>query len=113
YLYTNTLTTLPAGIFEGLTALETLKLDGNELECLPTSILVEVHDDVSFWGDGLHVDLYGDECGCSVANVTDNVCGEEACTPGPVGYTCATTSTPEQTWTSDSTPIVVGIVSAV
>ncbi|CAM9712648.1 unnamed protein product, partial [Ectocarpus sp. 6 AP-2014] len=54
-----------------------------------------------------HVDLYGDECGCSVANVTDNVCGEEACTPGPVGYTCATTST------SDSTPIVAGIVSAV
>ena len=26
--------------------------------------------------------------GCSVANVTDNVCGEEACSPGPVGYTC-------------------------
>lgn len=25
--------------------------------------------------------------GCSVANVT-NVCGEEICTPGPVGYTC-------------------------
>ncbi|CAM9285931.1 unnamed protein product, partial [Pylaiella littoralis] len=53
---------------------------------------------------------------CSVANVTDNVCDEEACTPGPVGYTCApslgvtsttspvTTSTPEQTSTSDSTP---------
>lgn len=30
--------------------------------------------------------------GCSVANVTDNVCGEEACTPGPVGYTCGETS---------------------
>ncbi|CAN0344511.1 unnamed protein product [Ectocarpus sp. 6 AP-2014] len=71
-----------------------LKLDGNELECLPTSILVEVDDDASFFADGVHVDLYGDECGCSVANVTDNVCGEEACTPGPVGYTCAAVLTP-------------------
>ncbi|CAN0192791.1 unnamed protein product [Ectocarpus sp. 6 AP-2014] len=88
-LYNNSLTTLPAGIFEGLTALADMKLDGNELECLPTSILVEVDDDATDWADGLHVDLYGDECGCSVTNVTDNVCGEEACTPGPVGYTCA------------------------
>ncbi|CAM9364466.1 unnamed protein product, partial [Pylaiella littoralis] len=125
------------------------KLDGNELECLPTSILVEVDDDASIWAEGVHVDLYGDECGCSVADVTDNVCDEEACTPGPVGYTCApvpefaspapasssgatsptptpgpslgvtsttspvTTSTPEQASTSDSTPTVAGIVSAV
>ncbi|CAN0274037.1 unnamed protein product [Ectocarpus sp. 6 AP-2014] len=114
WLSSNALTTLPAGIFEGLTALELLlfkrehqtsaknsfgtyavkarlKLDGNELECLPTSILVEVDDDASDVADGLHVDLYGDECGCSVATVTDNVCGEEACTPGPVGYTCGKT----------------------
>ncbi|CAM9712621.1 unnamed protein product, partial [Ectocarpus sp. 6 AP-2014] len=39
------------------------KLDGNELECLPTSMLVEVDDDASAVADGLHVDLYGDECG--------------------------------------------------
>lgn len=26
--------------------------------------------------------------GCSVPDVTDNVCGDEACTPGTVGYTC-------------------------
>ncbi|CAM9532219.1 unnamed protein product [Ectocarpus sp. 6 AP-2014] len=94
YLFHNALTTLPEGIFEGLTALERLRLEGNELECLPTSILVEVDDDASSLADGLHVDFYGDECGCSVANVTDNVCDEEACTPGPVGYTCAAVLTP-------------------
>ncbi|CAN0504915.1 unnamed protein product, partial [Ectocarpus sp. 12 AP-2014] len=32
--------------------------------------------------------------GCSVANVTDNVCGEESCIPGPVGYTCALSGPP-------------------
>lgn len=26
--------------------------------------------------------------GCSIPDVTDNVCGEETCTPGPEGYTC-------------------------
>ncbi len=26
--------------------------------------------------------------GCSITGVTDNVCGDEACTPGEFGYTC-------------------------
>ncbi|CAM9662308.1 unnamed protein product [Ectocarpus sp. 4 AP-2014] len=83
----NALTTLPAGIFEGLTALTNMELDGNDLECLPIIplTLAEVDDD---FADGLHVDFYGEECGCSVANLTENLCGEETCTPGPAGFTC-------------------------
>ncbi|CAM9156032.1 unnamed protein product [Pylaiella littoralis] len=143
YLHDNALTTLPAGIFEGL-ALEYLSLDGNDLECLPIipETLEELDDDASFYADGLHVDEYGEECGCSAANVTD-VCGAEICTPGPVGYTCdpavptpapapvlpATTApegpslvaTPSPSsgiaqgpdQDSDSTPIIAGVVSAV
>ncbi len=26
--------------------------------------------------------------GCSITGVTDNVCGDEVCTPGEFGYTC-------------------------
>ncbi|CAN0222017.1 unnamed protein product [Pylaiella littoralis] len=90
FMSDNALTTLPAGIFEGLTTLERLTLQGNSLDCLPIvpSTLVEVDDDASDFADGLHVDPHGDECGCSVANVTENVCSEEICTPGSVGYTC-------------------------
>eukprot|EP00903_Cladosiphon_okamuranus_P017814 g16394.t1 len=85
----NAFTTLPAGIFEGLIALEQLNLDGNDLECLPfiPNALEELDDDVTRSTDGLHVDAYGEECGCSAADGT-NVCGEEICTPGPFGYTC-------------------------
>ncbi|CBJ27694.1 Tyrosine kinase specific for activated (GTP-bound) p21cdc42Hs/ leucine rich repeat protein [Ectocarpus siliculosus] len=83
-LYNNTLTTLPAGIFEGLTALAELKLDGNELECLPTSILVEVDDDATDWADGLHVDLYGDECAAVLTPAPS-----PAVTTAPVAATAA------------------------
>ncbi|CAN0441159.1 unnamed protein product [Pylaiella littoralis] len=86
----NDLTTLPEGIFGNLTALTYLRLDGNALECLPfiPTALEEA--------DGLEVDLYGDECGCSTADVT-NVCGEETCTPGEFGYTCGTAPVQEPT----------------
>ncbi|CAM9992093.1 unnamed protein product [Scytosiphon promiscuus] len=93
YLNSNALTTLPRNIFQNLTALETLRLDGNSLECLPETTLEEVDDDATIEEVGLHVDTYGDECGCVILDVTDNVCGEETCTPGSTGYTCATTST--------------------
>ncbi|CAM9265476.1 unnamed protein product, partial [Ectocarpus sp. 8 AP-2014] len=93
-LANNDLTTLPEGVFQGLSDLTTLWLDGNALECLPSTTLVEVDDDVS---DGLHVDAYGDECGCSITGVVDNVCGEETCTPGDEGYTCAATLVPAPT----------------
>ncbi|CBJ30846.1 similar to CG1848-PA, isoform A/ leucine rich repeat protein [Ectocarpus siliculosus] len=94
WLTYNNLTTLPEGIFGGLTGLEYLNLDGNALECLPSTTLVEVDDYASFYEIGLHVDPYGDECGCSIEGVIDNVCGQEACTPGDEGYTCAVTLAP-------------------
>ncbi|CAN0238534.1 unnamed protein product, partial [Pylaiella littoralis] len=83
WLFGNSLTTLPEGIFEDLTALTRLRLEGNALECLPIipSALVEVDDDATQFEDGLHVDPYGAECGCSIPDVTDNVCGQETCTP--------------------------------
>ncbi|CAM9415830.1 unnamed protein product [Ectocarpus fasciculatus] len=91
YLHWNQLTTLPEGIFGGLTALITLRLDLNSLECLPplSTTLVELDENAPFWEEGLHVDAYGDECGCSIDGVTDNVCGQNTCTPGDEGYTCA------------------------
>ncbi|CAM9996955.1 unnamed protein product, partial [Ectocarpus sp. 4 AP-2014] len=92
----NALRTLPEGIFEGLTSLETLYINNNSLECLPT-----VPSSVTV----LDVDSYGDECGCSIPNVTDNVCGLAACTPGPVGYTCGGTTlapTPTLTLTTEA-----------
>ncbi|CAM9241655.1 unnamed protein product, partial [Scytosiphon promiscuus] len=93
YLGNNDLTTLPEGIFQGLTALGHVRLNGNSLECLPATNL-EILDDDATWGEeGLHVDEYGDECGCLILNVTDNVCGEETCTPGAAGYTCASPTT--------------------
>ncbi|CAM9095208.1 unnamed protein product [Ectocarpus sp. 6 AP-2014] len=87
-LLNNNLTTLPEGIFQGLPALTILKLDGNSLECLPSTTLMEVDDDAT---DRLHVDAFGDECGCSIEGVIDNVCGQKTCTPGDEGYTCAAT----------------------
>lgn len=36
----------------------------------------------------LRNDLLQSFSGCSIGNVIDNVCGQETCTPGPVGYTC-------------------------
>ncbi|CAM9404226.1 unnamed protein product [Ectocarpus sp. 12 AP-2014] len=93
-MYNNDLTTLPEGIFQGLTALEYLNLNGNSLDCLPSTSLVEVDDNASVYEDGLHVDAYGDECGCSIEGVMDNVCGEETCTPGDEGYTCGATISP-------------------
>ncbi|CAM9729911.1 unnamed protein product, partial [Ectocarpus fasciculatus] len=96
HLDNNNLTTLQAGIFEVHTALEDLNLRGNSLECLPTvpSTLVEVDDDGGSFPDGLHVDQYGDLCGCSIPDVTDNVCDPYDCTPGAEGYTCAPTVAP-------------------
>ncbi|CAM9478389.1 unnamed protein product, partial [Ectocarpus fasciculatus] len=91
WLQNNNLTTLPEGLFEGLTALTILWLDGNSLECLPSTTLVDIDDDAT---DGLHVDAYGGECGCSIEGVIDNVCGQETCTPGDEGYTCAATLSP-------------------
>eukprot|EP00752_Nemacystus_decipiens_P014886 g13254.t1 len=89
---------LPGGLFHGLTALEELYMDWNLLTTLPASIfrdltsltiLVELDDDVTVqFAGGLEVDPYGDECGCSIPDVTGNVCGEQTCTPGPEGYTC-------------------------
>ncbi|CAM9883592.1 unnamed protein product [Scytosiphon promiscuus] len=32
--------------------------------------------------------------GCPILNVTDDVCGEETCTPGAEGYTCGEHSSP-------------------
>eukprot|EP00903_Cladosiphon_okamuranus_P017040 g15705.t1 len=73
----NDLTTLPAGIFEGLTALTRLFLNGNPLECLPASSASSIDADA------------GDECGCSIADGPENLCGEaQECTPGSEGYTC-------------------------
>eukprot|EP00903_Cladosiphon_okamuranus_P021655 g19909.t1 len=82
HLGRNALTILPEGIFGNLTALETLTMEGNALECLPViqAEMVEVL-----------VDPYGDECGCSTADVT-NVCGQETCAPGEYGYSCGATS---------------------
>ncbi|CAM9849968.1 unnamed protein product [Ectocarpus sp. 6 AP-2014] len=94
WLLNNSLTTLPDGIFQGLPALTTLWLDGNSLECLPSTTLVEVDDSASFDEPGLHVDEHGDECGCSIEGVIDNMCGQETCTPGDEGYTCAATLAP-------------------
>ncbi|CAN0189135.1 unnamed protein product, partial [Ectocarpus sp. 6 AP-2014] len=88
WLNDNVLATLPEGVFEDLTALTFLDLIGNPLECLPETTLAAAADDDA---DGLHVDIYGTECGCAVTGVT-NVCGAETCTPGPVGYTCAATT---------------------
>lgn len=34
--------------------------------------------------------------GCSVPGVTDNVCDEATCTPGPEGYTCGEIKIPEE-----------------
>eukprot|EP00903_Cladosiphon_okamuranus_P015103 g13970.t1 len=93
YMDWNGLTTLPARIFEDLTSLTTLVLVNNDLECLPMTpmSLMELDDYVTInYAGGLDVDPYGDECGCSIPDVTRNVCGEETCTPGPDGYTCAT-----------------------
>eukprot|EP00903_Cladosiphon_okamuranus_P009885 g9389.t1 len=84
WLNDNALVTLPEGIFEDLTALTFLDLIGNSLECLPTTSLSAAASDDA---DGLHVDTYGTECGCSAAGVT-YVCGAETCTPGPEGYVC-------------------------
>ncbi|CAM9883869.1 unnamed protein product [Ectocarpus fasciculatus] len=94
YLYDNNLTTLPEEIFQGLSNLTMLRLDGNSLECLPSTTLVEVDDDATDSEVGLYVDEYGDECGCSIDGVTDSVCGQETCTPGDEGYTCACPSEP-------------------
>ncbi|CAM9581474.1 unnamed protein product, partial [Scytosiphon promiscuus] len=83
------------GIFEDLTALTTLRLNDNSRECLPTTILGTdgYRSYTGFYGTeydgyGLYITVYGDECGCDVPGVTENVCGEEKCTPGPVGYIC-------------------------
>ncbi|CAM9679996.1 unnamed protein product, partial [Ectocarpus fasciculatus] len=61
-------------------------LEENSLECLPsipTLTLGELDDDTISYNDivGLRVDPYGEECGCSILGVTENVCGEEICTP--------------------------------
>ncbi|CAM9108702.1 unnamed protein product [Ectocarpus sp. 8 AP-2014] len=77
------------GVFQGLPTLTILYLEGNSLECLPSTTLVKVDDDASTSANGIHVDAYGDECGCSIEGVIDNVCGQETCTPGDEGYTCA------------------------
>ncbi|CAM9852438.1 unnamed protein product, partial [Ectocarpus fasciculatus] len=96
----NNLTALPEGIFQGLLNLTLLRLDGNSLECLPSTTLVAVDDDgwtattYAAFQNGLHVDEFGDECGCSIEGVIDNVCGQENCTPGDEGYTCAATLAP-------------------
>ncbi|CAM9819556.1 unnamed protein product [Scytosiphon promiscuus] len=85
HLRSNNLTTLPEGIFQDLTDLDELELDGNFLECLPTTTATSLVVDASI----------GTECGCSIQNITDNVCGEGIpCTPGAVGYICAAASTP-------------------
>ncbi|CAM9630872.1 unnamed protein product [Ectocarpus sp. 12 AP-2014] len=89
YLHNNNLTTLPEGVFGDLTTLTLLRLEENSLECLPSNELTEVDDDATANEDGLHVDAYGDECGCSIEGVIDNVCGQEVFTPGDEGYTCA------------------------
>ncbi|CBJ29593.1 Hypothetical leucine rich repeat kinase [Ectocarpus siliculosus] len=131
-LSSNALTTLPAGIFEGLTPLGSLWLSSNALTTLPAGIfegltalelLVEVDDDASDVADGLHVDLYGDECApvpefASPAPESSSGATSPPPTPAPsLGVTSTTspvtTSTPEQTSTPDSTPTVAGIVSAV
>eukprot|EP00903_Cladosiphon_okamuranus_P018666 g17180.t1 len=102
----NDLTTLPAGIFEGLTALENLWLEGNDLECLPIipETLVEAN--------GLDVDAHGEECGCSAANLP-NVCGEEMCTPGAVGYTCDASSPWSSASSSSSAPLGAAVIGGV
>ncbi|CAM9121323.1 unnamed protein product, partial [Ectocarpus sp. 13 AM-2016] len=81
----------PANLFRGLNI---RNLNGNSLDCLPSTSLMEVDDNASVYEDGLHVDAYGDECGCSIEGVMDNVCGGETCTPGDEGYTCGATISP-------------------
>ncbi|CAM9120296.1 unnamed protein product [Ectocarpus sp. 13 AM-2016] len=112
-LQNNTLTSLPAGIFENLTSLWSLNLKGNNLECLPAmpSTLAEADDDDTPVPDGWCADPYGDECGCSVPDVTDNLCGEGICAPGPVGYTCAT-AVPSPAPVSAATPTPVAATPA-
>ncbi|CBJ30083.1 putative CTR1-like protein kinase/ leucine rich repeat-containing protein [Ectocarpus siliculosus] len=101
WLVNNTLTTLPETIFQDLTTLQYLAMKNNTLTTLPevlfqdlTGLLLlgELDDDTISYNDivGLRIDPYGEECGCSILGVTDNVCGEEICTPGPQGYTCDT-----------------------
>ena len=37
--------------------------------------------------------------GCSITDVTDNVCGQEMCLAGPEGYTCGGERTePQKAW---------------
>ncbi|CAM9749629.1 unnamed protein product [Ectocarpus sp. 4 AP-2014] len=92
-LSNTSLTTLPEGIFRNLTALSWLYLIENSLECLPATTLGEAADLViSIYEDGIHVDSYGTECGCFIPGVTENVCGNETCTPGPEGYFCGAES---------------------
>ncbi|CAM9535892.1 unnamed protein product [Ectocarpus sp. 12 AP-2014] len=90
------LTTLPVGMFEDLTVLEELNLEDTPLECLPT---VGNQSAIVFGGP------FGTECGCSVPDVTENVCGEDVtCTPGPVGYTCAAAATQAPTTAASPAP---------
>ncbi|CAM9689857.1 unnamed protein product [Ectocarpus sp. 6 AP-2014] len=75
----NLLSTLPAGLFDGLDMLTTLDLRLNpDLQCVPTT-----HDAVSVSAERLSSDV----CECSPPQAAVCTAGQ-VCVPGEFGYTC-------------------------